>query len=65
MQDAFENMMQNRTSLVIAHRLSTNQNADSIVVMKKGEIVEQATHDELITQNSNYKKLVELQSLEN
>ena len=64
-QDALENMMQNRTSLVIAHRLSTIQNADSIVVMKKGKIVEQGTHDELIAQNGNYKKLVELQSLEN
>jgi subfamily B ATP-binding cassette protein MsbA len=43
-QDALENMMKNRTSLVIAHRLSTVQNADLIVVMSKGKIIEQGTH---------------------
>lgn len=46
-QIALENMMQNRTSIVIAHRLSTIQKADNIIVMKKGEIVEQGTHTEL------------------
>ena len=63
-QDALENMMLNRTSLVIAHRLSTVQNADLIVVMKKGEIVEQGTHEELITNKGAYSNLVTLQSLE-
>jgi len=63
-QDALENMMQNRTSLVIAHRLSTVQNADLIVVMKKGQIVEKGTHEELIALNGNYNNLVTLQSLE-
>ncbi|MGY6649918.1 ABC transporter ATP-binding protein [Wenyingzhuangia sp. IMCC45574] len=63
-QDALENLMENRTSLVIAHRLSTIQNADTIVVMKKGKIVEQGTHEELIKAKGNYNKLVELQSLE-
>lgn len=63
-QNALENMMVNRTSLVIAHRLSTIQNADLIVVMKKGEIIEQGTHNELINLNGSYKKLVTLQSLE-
>ncbi|RDY61224.1 ABC transporter ATP-binding protein [Flagellimonas nanhaiensis] len=61
-QDALEKMMQNRTSLVIAHRLSTIQNADSIVVLKKGKIVEQGTHEELMKSKKGYKKLVEMQS---
>lgn len=62
-QDALENMMRNRTSLVIAHRLSTIKNADQIVVMQKGEIAEQGTHEELIAQNGTYRKLVEMQQL--
>lgn len=62
-QEALENLMKNRTSLVIAHRLSTIQKADMIVVLNQGEIVETGSHKELITQNSTYKKLVELQSL--
>lgn len=63
-QQAIENMMENRTSIVIAHRLSTIQNADLIVVMKKGSIVEQGTHEELLNMNGTYTKLVTLQSLE-
>jgi subfamily B ATP-binding cassette protein MsbA len=63
-QIALENMMQNRTSIVIAHRLSTIQKADKIVVLHKGEIVEQGTHDELITRNGTYNKLVTMQSFE-
>lgn len=63
-QQALENMMQNRTSVVIAHRLSTIQKADKIVVMQKGEIVEQGTHDELLTKNGMYSKLVMMQSFE-
>jgi subfamily B ATP-binding cassette protein MsbA len=63
-QQALENMMQNRTSIVIAHRLSTIQKADSIVVMQKGEIVEQGTHDELLANNGMYSKLVSMQSFE-
>ncbi|MGB6150636.1 MAG: ABC transporter ATP-binding protein [Pricia sp.] len=62
-QDALEKMMRNRTSIVIAHRLSTIQNADKIVVLQKGEIVEQGSHVELLSQNGIYKKLVEMQSL--
>jgi subfamily B ATP-binding cassette protein MsbA len=63
-QVALENMMQNRTSIVIAHRLSTIQKADKIVVMQKGEIVEQGTHDELIAISGTYHKLVTMQSFE-
>jgi ATP-binding cassette, subfamily B, bacterial MsbA len=63
-QVALENMMQNRTSIVIAHRLSTIQKADNIIVMQKGEIVEQGTHDQLIALNGTYNKLVMMQSFE-
>jgi ATP-binding cassette, subfamily B, bacterial MsbA len=63
-QIALENMMQNRTSIVIAHRLSTIQKADEIVVMKKGRIVEQGTHDQLLAKNGAYTKLVAMQSFE-
>lgn len=63
-QDALEKMMQNRTSLVIAHRLSTIQKADLIVVMERGNIVEQGTHHELLTKSGVYRRLVELQNFE-
>ncbi|MEX6625841.1 ABC transporter ATP-binding protein [Tenacibaculum salmonis] len=62
-QIALEKMMQNRTSLIIAHRLSTIQKADKIVVMKKGKIVEQGKHDELLAKKGEYYKLVTMQSL--
>ncbi|MDT0553826.1 ABC transporter ATP-binding protein [Urechidicola vernalis] len=62
-QLALEKMMQNRTSLVIAHRLSTIQKADKIVVLKKGKIVEQGKHEELLALNGTYHKLVTMQSL--
>ncbi|MHA7057611.1 ABC transporter ATP-binding protein [Aquimarina sp. M1] len=64
-QSALENMMKNRTSIVIAHRLSTIQNSDLIVVMQKGNIVEQGTHEELIAKNGAYQKLVTMQSFDN
>lgn len=63
-QVALENMMQNRTSIVIAHRLSTIQKADNIIVMQKGEIVEQGTHSELMAKEGMYSKLVMMQSFE-
>lgn len=63
-QDALEKMMKNRTSLVIAHRLSTIQKADHIVVMERGEIVEQGSHQQLMDNNNVYRKLVELQNFE-
>ncbi|RRQ48200.1 ABC transporter ATP-binding protein [Maribacter algicola] len=62
-QDALEKMMKNRTSIVIAHRLSTIQNANTIVVLNKGEIVEQGTHEQLLSKKGTYNKLVEMQSL--
>jgi subfamily B ATP-binding cassette protein MsbA len=62
-QKALEKMMENRTSMVIAHRLSTIQKADLIVVLKKGEIVEQGKHSELLTKKGEYFKLVTMQSL--
>ncbi|EAR12684.1 ABC transporter, ATP-binding protein, MsbA family [Polaribacter irgensii 23-P] len=62
-QLALEKMMQNRTSLVIAHRLSTIQKADMIVVLKKGQIVEQGKHEELLAKKGEYYKLVTMQSL--
>jgi len=62
-QKALEKMMENRTSLVIAHRLSTIQKANLIVVMKKGAIVEQGKHSELLAKKGEYFKLVTMQSL--
>jgi subfamily B ATP-binding cassette protein MsbA len=64
-QVALENMMQNRTSIVIAHRLSTIQKADVIVVMQKGLIVEQGSHEQLMSINGTYNKLVNMQSFDN
>jgi len=61
-QKALEKMMENRTSLVIAHRLSTIQKADLIVVLKKGKIVEQGKHNELLAKKGEYFKLVTMQS---
>jgi ATP-binding cassette, subfamily B, bacterial MsbA len=62
-QDAINNMMQNRTSIVIAHRLSTIRHADEIIVLQKGKIVERGTHENLITQNGFYKRLVDMQEV--
>ena len=62
-QDAINNMMQNRTSLVIAHRLSTIRHADEIIVLQKGKIVERGTHEQLLSQNGFYRKLVEMQEV--
>jgi subfamily B ATP-binding cassette protein MsbA len=60
-QEALDNLMKNRTSIVVAHRLSTIRNADMICVFNEGEIVETGTHDELIAKNGIYKKLHSLQ----
>lgn len=60
-QDALVRLMQNRTSLVIAHRLSTVKNADIICVLHKGVMVEKGTHEELLASNGRYKKLHDMQ----
>ena len=56
-QKAMDNLMRGRTSFIIAHRLSTIKNADLILVMDKGDIVEQGTHDELLAKGGFYEKL--------
>lgn len=60
-QDALEKLMQGRTTIMVAHRLSTIQHADQIIVMHHGRIREQGTHQELLEQGGIYKKLYELQ----
>lgn len=60
-QKALTNLMQNKTSIVIAHRLSTVRKADKIVVMEKGRIIETGTHKELLEKSGKYKRLYELQ----
>ncbi|MEY2938539.1 MAG: hypothetical protein RL062_1128 [Bacteroidota bacterium] len=62
-QEAINNMMQNRTSVVIAHRLSTVQKADRIIVLDKGQIVQEGTHETLMQQEGLYRTLVELQEM--
>lgn len=62
-QEALDNLMQNRTSLVIAHRLSTIRKADVILVLSKGKIIEQGTHEELMNQKGTYHKLSSLQGI--
>ena len=61
MQQAIERLMVNRTTLVIAHRLSTIRRADRIVVVSRGQIVEEGTHEELLALGAEYRKLYDLQ----
>lgn len=60
-QEALEKLMQGRTTIMVAHRLSTIQHADCIMVMHKGKIREKGTHQELLAQDGIYRKLYELQ----
>lgn len=60
-QDAFEELMKGRTSFIVAHRLSTIKNADQILVMNAGNIIERGTHDELLARNGFYARLYESQ----
>jgi ATP-binding cassette, subfamily B, bacterial MsbA len=62
-QEALTNLMANRTTLVIAHRLSTIQHADEILVIKKGQIVQRGTHQQLILEEGLYRKLSTMQSV--
>ncbi|MBV6438858.1 MAG: Lipid A export ATP-binding/permease protein MsbA [Saprospiraceae bacterium] len=62
-QAALETLLKNRTALVIAHRLSTVQHADEIIVLDQGRIVERGTHESLMQSGKVYRKLVELQAL--
>lgn len=64
-QKALENVMKNRTTIVIAHRLSTVRTASRILVLDNGQIAEEGTHEELIKQDGVYRKLYELQFLAN
>jgi subfamily B ATP-binding cassette protein MsbA len=60
-QSAVENLVRNRTTLVIAHRLSTIRRADRIVVLERGRVVQQGTHEELLGRHGLYKRLFEMQ----
>ena len=60
-QDAFEELMKGRTSFIVAHRLSTIKNADQILVMKDGNIIERGTHETLLARGGFYKQLYESQ----
>lgn len=61
-QEAIFNLMKNRTTLVIAHRLSTVQHADEILVLDKGQIIQRGSHSDLMSEGGLYKKLTDMQS---
>jgi subfamily B ATP-binding cassette protein MsbA len=60
-QRALENLMRGRTTFVIAHRLSTVRNADRIIAIVQGRIVEEGNHDQLMARNGEYRRLYEMQ----
>ncbi|KAF5455749.1 hypothetical protein F2P56_025295 [Juglans regia] len=64
-QQALDEIMSHRTTIIVAHRLSTIRNVDTIIVLKNGEVVESGTHSDLISKNGEYATLVSLQVSEN
>jgi subfamily B ATP-binding cassette protein MsbA len=64
-QEALDHLMQNRTTVVVAHRLTTIQNADLIIVLENGKVVEQGNHQELLAKEGLYQKLITMQSFSN
>lgn len=64
-QQALEKLMSNRTTIIVAHRLSTIRDVDTIVVLKNGQVVESGTHSELMSKNGDYVHLVSLQASSN
>jgi ATP-binding cassette subfamily B protein len=62
-QDALDQLLQERTAIVIAHRLSTIRNVDRILVLKRGQLLESGTHEELLQQEGLYASLHNLQML--
>jgi ATP-binding cassette subfamily B protein len=62
-QDALEKLMKNRTIFSVAHRLSTVRNADLILVMERGRIIERGTHDELVAKRGAYYALCNAQTM--
>ena len=60
-QGALEALMKNRTTLIIAHRLSTVEHANKIIVMEEGRMVEMGSHQELLARNGHYAKLYRMQ----
>ena len=60
---ALQELMKNRTTIIIAHRLATIKNVDKIIVIDSGEIIEQGTHEELINLNGRYKQMTEFEFL--
>lgn len=62
-QQSIKNISQNRTTIIVAHRLSTIINADKIIFIDSGQVTGSGTHDELLTNHQKYKQMVELQGL--